>query len=631
MPTLLTTLSSLQTKLAGPLVGNCSNETGLAPPTYSACTPPPPPPNGANGFTAADWTAVVNEMLSEAYSAEQVVGHFSDVQTIQQKVFESQSGALPAIGSDLQLNGASGNPADFNAQAYFAGGAGIAASIAGAIPGLGELSAALWVASEVFSMLPSASPTATSSFSTTYDGLIDKLATAQDEMTDAWTSQLQQVLGDQGLLNLVGQLHSKGTWKLDIPGMLSASREGFALETYQTLLPTVYQRYAVTNCTTVNTYYEQVSCELPTGQSVIAGSNGLAATWLGPPPDSNTCSTTNVVPTTGFTYIDCDYGDSPGTVPDSLASTVWGKILDTCNYQPGNPRTVWRFGCALGVGKASSIAADSPGWTFTTTTGNPDILQKSSVGAAVRALPGEVRASGAARTRLGRLRFAGRLFLPPKLRLTRLRVGVERILFDDAHRKELALSGLRSRLQPITVRDARTGVFTSRARSRPSARLSLRRLDARGTARLDLQLAGVRIRDIRALCTMLPAKVSLAGRPLELETRLLLRDRGVTTRITLRQRWRCVRDRMGEFGGIQPIAPRPLAARPGLAVRLSAPRVVGSAGKRPSSSPSPTSAGLAPAASYRHSGTCGSPAPPALGPTPSASKSYAPGARARCA
>ena len=194
-------------------------------------------------------------------------------------------------------------------------------------------------------MLPSASPTATSSFSTTYDGLIRKLATAQDEMTDAWTSQLQQVLGDQGLLNLVGQLHSKGTWKLDIPGMLSASRQGFALETYQTLLPTVYQRYAITNCTTVETYYEQLTCELPTGQSVIAGSNGLAATWLGPPPDINTCATTSVVPTTGFAYIDCDYGDSPGTVPDSLASTVWGTISDTCNYQPGNPR--YRLGVRL--------------------------------------------------------------------------------------------------------------------------------------------------------------------------------------------------------------------------------------------------------------------------------------------
>ena len=123
LPTLLTALSSLQTSLAGSLVGNCSNETNLAPPKYSACTPPPPPPT-AHRVYAADWTTVVNEMLSEAYSAEQVVGHFSDVQTIQQKVFESQSGALPAIGNDLQLNGASGNPADFNAQAYFAGGAG---------------------------------------------------------------------------------------------------------------------------------------------------------------------------------------------------------------------------------------------------------------------------------------------------------------------------------------------------------------------------------------------------------------------------------------------------------------------------------------------------------------------------
>ena len=157
------------------------------------------------------------------------------------------------------------------------------------------------------------------------------------------------------------------------------------------------------------------------------------------------------------------------------------------------------------------------------------------------------------------------------------------------------------------------------------------RTDVGSGARILNILGSRRVRDIRALCTMLPARVSLAGRPLELETRLLLRDRGVTTRITLRQRWRCVRDRMGEFGGIQPIAPRPLAARPGLAVRLSAPRVVGS-GRRATV--------LVTVANQRRSrpsrvvsslGTCGSPAPPALGPTPSASKSYAPGAPARCA
>ena len=59
---------------------------------------------------------------------------------------------------------------------------------------------------------------------------------------------------------------------------------------------------------------------------------------------------------------------------------------------------------------------------------------------------------------------------------------------------------------------------------------SLRRLDARGGARLDLRLTRVRTRDIRALCAVLPAGVSPAGRPLELETRLRLRDRGVTGR-----------------------------------------------------------------------------------------------------
>ena len=44
----------------------------------------------------------------------------------------------------------------------------------------------------------------------------------------------------------------------------------------------------------------------------------------------------------------------------------------------------------------------------------------------------------------------------------------------------------------------------------------------------------------------------------------------------MRQRWRCVRDRKGEFVGIRPVKPRPLAARPGLAVRLSAPHVFAS-------------------------------------------------------
>ena len=108
-------------------------------------------------------------------------------------------------------------------------------------------------------------------------------------------------------------------------------------------------------------------------------------------------------------------------------------------------------------------------------------------------------------------------------------------------------------------------------------RLHLRRLGARGEAQVDLRLANVRTRDIRALCTVLPAGVSRAGRPLELETRLRLRDRGVIQPITMRQNWRCRRDRKDEFTGIRPILRKPLTARPGLAMRLRPLRVPASA------------------------------------------------------
>ena len=279
-----TTLATLQTNLAGPLVGNCSNETNLAPPTYATCDPPA----ASSTYNASDWTAVVNEMLSEAYDAEQVVDQFNDLNTIRQRIFESESGTLPAIANELQLAGAAGNTASFNLQGFFGGASGIAASIAGAFEGGAQPSAGLWVASELISMLPSASDTANSSFQTTYAGLLDKFAAAQDEMSDQWSAQLQQVLGDQGLLRLVGQLRSRRTWKLDINGMVGASREAFALHIYHALLPTMYQRYVITNCVDTNT----VTCDgtsLPSG-AYVTNHTSTSATFLGP-ADANPCAT----------------------------------------------------------------------------------------------------------------------------------------------------------------------------------------------------------------------------------------------------------------------------------------------------------------------------------------------------
>jgi hypothetical protein len=580
-----TTLQTLQTNLAGPLLGNCdpNSQTQLAPPTYGSCTPP----SGSTAFSAGDWKAVVNELLAESYFAEQVLEHFGDLETIRKDVFASEQGSLPAIAGDLQLAGGAGNTTNFNLNGTFAAAAGIGASIAGAFPGGAVVSAALWVASELFSALPSASPTATSTFQTNYDGLLDKVATAQDEMAKALGSERQQVLSDQGLLGLVGQLRSQGTWKPDTDGMISASRQAFALTTYQALLPTMFPRYAVTNCTTQQYSTGTLTCDLPTGPYAITSGrnsdgNPLNGTWVGPQLSQDPCGP--------FGYYDtkCDYGQTPGTIPDSVGKIVWGPVADTCDYQPHNLNTVWIFGCSLGVPVATSIGADSPGWTFPTQTGNPIVhyggvsaVRRTVRASAARATSSARAARAAAnaravRDRLEPLRFTGRLPLSRALRLRRMRVVVDRTLFEHGRREELAGSGSGRPLRPFSLRHVTGGLFTFNGRGGPRVRLQLRRIGASGGARLDLRLTGVRTHDIRVLCGRLPARVSLDGRPLELETRLRLRDGAARDAITLRQRWRCVRDRKGEFTGIRPIDPKRPAARPGLAVRMQPPHVLAS-------------------------------------------------------
>ena len=569
-----TTLSNLQTNLASATVANCTNQTQFAPPTYASCVPPA-------GITAADWTTVVNEVLGEAYDAQQVIEHFGDVETMRAGLFESESGSLPAIASDLQINGAAGTTTTFDLQGFFAGTAGIAASIAGVVPGGAELSAGLWIASELISMLPSASATANSAFQGTYDTLITKLATAQDEMAVALAAQRQQVLGDQSLLGLVGQLRSTGTWKPDTDGLQSASRQAFALQTYQALLPTMYNRYVVSNCTDV--FYpsgDETDCSLPSGRFVTR--SGANIIWLGPPA-ADPCFSTNTV-------TDCEYQQNPGTMPYGIANVVWGTVSPTCNYKPPNKNTLWTYGCSLGVPYAQGIVADGGGWTFTTESGDPEVVLEGGA----RPAPATVQATGAragtsaraaqagasaraAREVLAPLRFTGRVSLSRGVRLRRMRVGVDRLLFEHGRREELARSSSGRRLRPFALRHVRAGLFTSRRRGGPRVRLRLRPLDARGRARLDLTLSRVRTRDVRALCTVHPAGVHRPGRPLELETRLRVRDRGASGRVTMRRPWRCVRDRKGEFAGIRPRAARRPSARPGLTVRLQTPRVLASA------------------------------------------------------
>ena len=580
-------VSDLQTLQQGILsFAGCSGLNPGEPPSYQTCTPP----QGSSGFDAGDWTAVINEVLAEIAAAETVLTHFNELKQEQEDVFISDAPKLPAISTDLQLAGAAGNTATYNLQGFFAGTTGIAASLAGLFPDVGPAaSAGLWVASELISMLPSASPTATASpFQSSYAGLQDKFAEISDDTDVAWRSQSLQVRADQGLSTLVAELRGRGTWNPNWDGMESAARQGFTVWIYQTLVPTMYLRYGITNCTTSFMNYQ---CEsIPSGKYVVSNnSNGPGATWIGPTPTQVLCP--------GREWPVCNYAGNPGTIPNSVADMMWGG--NPCNYKPGDPDSAWTFGkCSLGV-PMDTITADSWGWSFTTWTGSPVIATEGSSRAGVGATAGVVRASvtpagsgarsaragstgRASRDVLGPLRFAGRVHLGRRLRLRRMRVVVERTLFEHGRREELARSRSGRRLRPFALRHARGGVFTSGRRGAPRVSLDLRRLRTpRGSARLDMRLTRVRTRDIRALCGVLPASVSLAGRPLELETRLRLRDRTVTTGVTLRQRWRCVRDRKGEFTGIRPVKPKPPAARPGLAVRMRAPRVLAS-GRRAS-------------------------------------------------
>ena len=63
-------LTTLQSRL-GP-IGGCTGPSVAQPPSYAACTPPA----ASTGFTSADWTTVINQMLAESFAAYGVVGCF---------------------------------------------------------------------------------------------------------------------------------------------------------------------------------------------------------------------------------------------------------------------------------------------------------------------------------------------------------------------------------------------------------------------------------------------------------------------------------------------------------------------------------------------------------------------------
>ena len=449
-------------------IGACTGPSDQEPVTYQACQLPAKP---SGPYTAGDWTAVVNQLLVENFYATEVLDYLSDLGTMQQSLFLDESSALPAIGDDLGLQAAAGGTGQFD-MSLVSGGLGIAASIAGVFPGGGEASAALWIGSEVASMIPQSSPTATGpQFQSTYAGLKAQFAQMVGEVNTGMDAQSQQVRQDAGLLSLVGQLRQSGAWKFDLVGIKSAAYLGFAIATYKALTPTVYDRYSITNCQDLGNFspaggqylfapFSSFTCVPPPDIPGVSLANGQTFISLGQP-----ASESNYPCFSAGDAAECAYDRVPGieTKPSYVLShQIWGdpskSPAGNCAYEPGNSQTAWHFGtCWAGVDPFASVNLNN--WGFPNQNGSPDWPQAWSC--ATRGLAQGCDSATAAQAqsqspiRLGRPRSGRRRAVDGRarmrthvgtlrgMRLADATVRVNRLLFEPGH-GELTAPGSRA-------------------------------------------------------------------------------------------------------------------------------------------------------------------------------------------
>lgn len=518
----LTTLQQGVLSIAG-----CSNPLPGEPPRYQTCNPP----TGAT-FSAADWTAVINEVLAEIFAAEQVNAQFSQLDTMRQSLFIAEDAEFPAIGGDLDLQAAANTQATYDQADFWDTFLQIAGSLAGlAAP---EAGAALSIAGDLVAMVPSATASTTSHYTATYAGVQDHFADSISDADKAQAVLSQEVRQDYGLSAVVARLREQGTWQPDLIGVSSAANQAFAAWVYKSLLPAVYDRYVIQNCypERPNDWWD-ARCNGPgTGGSypgVIGFPTGPFFTMLGPPPQGGSPCRLDDPPTCNYT-----------TLPPDLANRIFGSVSPKCDYRPGNSATAWTFGCNLGV--SAEVAVDANDWNFVTCTGSPVVSGGENCGAASAAT--KPHALGAR----DNIRLTGVLRVPRGLALRRVRAEARRVLYEHMGRKELAGS------------------------RRPRARVALRRLGPRRLAFAIRTRRGLRV---PRACAALPRSVQPRTPIVQLETRLRLNGRRRSGLYVIRRDYACRRDRLGNVSRLR-LVPRRVhhRLRPGLRSVLRLPRVV---------------------------------------------------------
>jgi hypothetical protein len=549
-------LSALQQSILG--FAGCSGSTDGNPP-YTACTPPA----GTSGFSAADWTAVVNEVLAEIGLARDTGEFFAELDTLRQKTFIAQGAELDAIAGKLGLQAAAGTETKVSPDEIVATVLEIAGAIAGEIPVAGSVAGpALATAAALVGLLASDSPTLNSEFPARYADLKDKFATMITEIDKGLEVQSQEVRSNYNLLSLVSQLTTgQGPWSHpDTVGLESANDQGFALWVYKQLLPTIYARYKVDRCDLGG---HGPQCSLSgAGPETIGGVPTF--TTIGPPPTKGgifgppdtPCNRTDI-----FAGTRCQFQALPGPI----STKVWGPLSNTCNYQPGNASTKWTFDCNLGVNKYSStslVDGTANGWDF------PSFCFDYSSDADLHPCSG---ASGSAAVGAdGRVMLTGTL--PRGFNVKSASVDLPQLFDQGSSLPRLVSAGRGNEAAgplPLSVHTG-PGKATSAPGAAPSGQLSLTGRTARGQ-RFMLSVTGVSV-GIPAACQQLPAATARTTPTVWLNSEFVVGNGSSSRRISVPSAWRCVRDRAGVVSELTPAPTRKVTQRSGLHVSLSLPR-----------------------------------------------------------
>jgi hypothetical protein len=544
----------------------CSGEqTSLPYPQYATCTPP-----GGSDFSAMTWTTVVNEVLHEAWDAQQVVAFYAELGKNSQKLFIAEGAELPAIAGKLNVAQATGTPTTWNVAGITSGALGMAASVTFEFPGL---SAGLWVAAELVSMFPSASPDLTSDFNGTYNQLENVFASGITQTQKAEAAQSQQVRSDLNLLTLVGQLRETGTWAMDDTGIQSASNQAFALSVYKTLMPTMYTRYVVTNCdANGDGEWQNPVCQGPSGVGVVGNTTNFSEIGVRPTLENGAYSTPC---TTDDPDVRCFYQDQ--LLDSSIANAIWGVVPANRDYQPGNANTVWTFGCPLGVNPDTSVVPSllvsgsaKEYWAFPTDVGTPYVDGETPVGGATATAGTGV---GSSLRRAATVSLRGTFRLQRAVDVSRATVVLDRVLFDPhgvgellrhvaapAARAAVAPSQPPSSFAPTTLRRTGRGTFTGPLSAVPGQvppSISVKLTPGRGhSLAFGLKVSNVAVPIPPAACLLGTRGLTTGAAPFPLTFKLTLREpKRKPQAISVSPLFTCQRDATGAIRALAVVQP----------------------------------------------------------------------------